>query len=145
MKITLCGSTRFHERFQELNEKLSAQGHVVYSVAFAKIPGTRQPTPEEKITLDLVHLKKILDSDAVVLIGHQPDNTYYIGESTRRELEWAMLNEKNLYLEKVWSHYSNGITSVETTYALENPMSKMLEKIQHACDMPKMMQEGGEA
>lgn len=33
MLITLCGSARFEKEFKEINERLSLEGHVVYSLA----------------------------------------------------------------------------------------------------------------
>lgn len=102
MKITLCGSTRFKKEYQEANTALSAAGHVVYTIAWAKedesaaTPGVKmdQVTKEN---LDLVHLAKILNSDAVMIVGKNADGTPYVGESTRRELVWAQMNSKGIY------------------------------------------------
>src|SRR5690606_25227163 len=46
-----------------------------------------------KEVLDLVHLRKITESDVVVLIT---DKEGYIGDSTRRELIWACLEKKEI-------------------------------------------------
>jgi hypothetical protein len=104
MKITLCGSTRFHERFRELNGLLTKHGHVVYSVALAEKAGDPL-TAEDKIVLDLVHLRKISESDAIVVIGAQEDGTFYIGESTSREIMWALMNGKDVFKEKSFCDY----------------------------------------
>jgi len=76
MRITLCGSTRFEEQFKEWNHKLAIAGHTVYSLSlFAREAndtgkeGKHTITEAEKITLDLVHLDKILNSQAVVVIN----------------------------------------------------------------------------
>jgi hypothetical protein len=55
-------------------------------------------TEAEKEVLDLIHLKKILDSDAVLVIDFPgPDGKPYIGDSTRRELRWSGMLQKPVY------------------------------------------------
>lgn len=103
MFITLCGSTRFKREYQEANTRLSQAGHVVYTIAWAKedesaaIPGALM----DRITkenLDLVHLAKILNSDAIVVVGAEKGHPY-IGESTRREIVWAKMNHKDVIFD----------------------------------------------
>ena len=106
MKLCLIGSTRFKDLYHELNRKLTAMGHIVYSVAFISSDGApTEVTEDEKIILDLVHLRKILESDAVVLVT---DATKYIGFSTKREIQWAQMLGKRLYADhhKVPSAFS---------------------------------------
>lgn len=91
MKITLCGSTRFADLFREANEKLSLAGHIVYSLGV--FPPKEDVTAEQKEVLDLVHLRKIAESDAVVWVT---DESNYIGDSTRRELIWAHMLGKDI-------------------------------------------------
>src|SRR5882672_10404409 len=86
MRITLCGSTRFVPLFHEWNHKLAVAGHTVYSLSLfgreAKDAGKDDKkivTEEEKIVLDLVHLDKILNSDA------------------SREIRWARMQRKYVY------------------------------------------------
>lgn len=96
MKLCLIGSTRFKELYFQANRELTAKGHIVYTVAF--VTSAAEPTPvsdEEKEILDLVHLRKIMESDGVVLIT---DESNYVGDSTRRELIWAQMLEKSLYM-----------------------------------------------
>src|SRR5215471_2153860 len=88
MKIALIGSTRFIDKFNSINRKLSLAGHVVYSVA--TVTSGNQLGEDEKQTLDLVHLLKIQESDACFLIT---DDKKYIGESTRREIKWAVMQD----------------------------------------------------
>lgn len=97
MRLTLCGSTRFEALFHEWSNKLAIAGHTVYSLSFfgreAKDTGKDDKkivTEEEKITLDLVHLDKILNSDAIVVI----DQDEYVGFSTKREVQWARMKKK---------------------------------------------------
>jgi hypothetical protein len=114
MKITLCGSTRFAERFREANIALTMAGHIVYSISLAgRQAGQEADKPfgitindDDKRTLDLVHLKKISESDAIIVIGWRRTladlsvtDTSYIGESTRREIEWAVMSEKTVLSE----------------------------------------------
>jgi hypothetical protein len=101
------------DRYLEVNRKLSLAGHVVYSIATRSTSAAYQPqmdpqaiggyspapdeplTPDEKETLDLVHLLKIQESEACYLIT---DETGYIGESTRREIKWAQMLGIKVYL-----------------------------------------------
>lgn len=88
MKICLCGSTRFMDQFHDANVALSLAGHVVYSVA-TSTKGDFQPTADQKFMLDMVHLQKIQESEAIVVVGRQEDGSVYIGESTRKEMMFA--------------------------------------------------------
>lgn len=102
MKICLCGSAKFELQFHEWDEKLTLAGHVVYSLAI--YPSSKEGnkdwyTEEQKQTLDLVHLAKIEESDAIVVLN-VPATDYeegYIGFSTRREIEWAKIRLKQVY------------------------------------------------
>lgn len=100
MRITLCGSTRFKAQFEEWNHKLALAGHTVYSLSmFAREEndvgkeGYLTINEQEKITLDLVHLDKILNSDCIVVI----DVGEYTGFSTKREVQWARIQGKQVY------------------------------------------------
>ena len=96
MRITLCGSARFEEDFHSWNEDLSLSGHTVYSLAiYPSSKGGNKDwyNQQQKTTLDLVHLSKIENSDAIVVINKNG----YIGDSTKREIEWARLKNKTIY------------------------------------------------
>lgn len=80
--------------YADFNRRLTLAGHIVYTVATVSTGNHVELTPLEKVHLDLVHLKKILESEAVVIVT---DETRYIGESTRRELDWARLTGKRVY------------------------------------------------
>jgi len=106
MRITLCGSTRFKAQFEEWNHQLALKGHTVYSLSLFAREATDQGkdgnpiiTEEEKITLDLVHLDKILNSDAIVII----DVDYYTGFSTKREIQWARMQGKIIHWISPWN------------------------------------------
>lgn len=84
-RITLCGSTKFKKEFEAINKQLSLEGNVVYSVAFFGHADNAPLTDEQKTVLDVVHYKKIDNSDGIFVI----DVDGYIGESTRNEIEYA--------------------------------------------------------
>lgn len=92
MKITLCGSTRYMQAFGDWNIILTKAGHIVYTVA-QSAHGVKVPTPEEKRRFDLVHLQKIDESQAILVLNVDG----YIGESTQREIEWAKMKGKSIY------------------------------------------------
>lgn len=94
MKIVLCGSIKRHwEKFEQYLFDLAIKGHVVYGVNTYKSRVAGSISDSEKTILDLVHLAKIEESDAVLIL----DEDYYIGESTMRELMWARLRGKLIY------------------------------------------------
>lgn len=100
MRITLCGSTKFIDAFNAWNARLTLAGHTVYSLGvFGKEAGDQgkdgnlEVTERQKMMLDLVHLDKILNSDAIVVINQGG----YIGASTRREIAWAALQGREIY------------------------------------------------
>jgi hypothetical protein len=102
MRITLCGSAKFEEEFHEWNEKLTLLGtHVVYGLAvLPSWKGGQKDwyTEEQKLKLDTVHLMKILNSDAIVVLNRNN----YIGESTRREIAWATsIGKPAFYIEGI--------------------------------------------
>ena len=92
MKITLCGSTKFMTAFGDWNVILTKGGHVVYSVCQSS-HGLKVPNEEEKRRFDLIHLQKIAESDAIVVLNVDG----YYGDSTLRELEWARMLRKDIY------------------------------------------------
>lgn len=126
MKITLCGSTRFKSKFEEMQLKLGMAGHIVYSLnGFGReASDVGKPddfplfTDHDKVKLDLVHLAKIEESDAVLILNVGG----YVGESTKRELMWAELRNKEIFfLEK--PRLGGFITMPDATYKLFNAHS----------------------
>jgi hypothetical protein len=94
-RITLCGSSRFPEAFEYWNAQLTLAGNIVYSIALmphhANISG--ELSQSEKELLDDVHLKKIDNSDAIFVV----DIGGYTGESTQREIAYAIGRGKEVY------------------------------------------------
>jgi hypothetical protein len=99
MRITLCGSAKFENQYKQANKDLTLAGHVVYSLACypSDLGGKNWYTVAEKRMLDAVHLRKIDNSDAILVI----DVPGYIGKSTRREINHANRTGKRVfYLSK---------------------------------------------
>ena len=83
--VCLCGSTRFKKQYEEQMRQLTLAGFIVLTVGLF---GHHEDTPltdEIKRDLDLLHLDKIKLAHVVSFIC--PGG--YIGESTKRELEYA--------------------------------------------------------
>lgn len=95
--ITLCGSTRFKDEFIAARKRLTLEGNVVLSVELFGHSGDEEVWTEgTKERLDDIHLRKIDLADDIFVINKGG----YIGESTRKEIEYAARNGKGIhYLE----------------------------------------------
>lgn len=117
MKITLCGSTRFADQYVAWNKYLTLSNHIVYSLGYW--PPDPRPKESEKVILDLVHLAKIEESDAILVIDckrfphekHDPSITPYTGESTEKEMRWTVIREKKVFFT------SHAASNVELGFA----------------------------
>lgn len=87
--ITLCGSTKFKQEFEEINKKLTLEGNIVISVGCFGHSGDIF-TDEQKIMLDDIHKRKIDMADEIFVIN----KCGYIGSSTRSEIEYAKYKGK---------------------------------------------------
>ena len=92
--VCLCGSARFYDAFQKANYEETMAGKIVLSVghyphikdgAVVEHGQNYGCTPEQKVKLDELHLRKIDMADEVLILNVGG----YIGESTRRELDHA--------------------------------------------------------
>jgi hypothetical protein len=88
--ITLCGSTKFKEQFEQEMRRLTLEGNIVISVGlFGHIEGldmgTDDAPSETKIMLDELHKRKIDMADRVHVINVGG----YVGASTRSEIAYA--------------------------------------------------------
>ena len=97
--ITLCGSTRFKEQFMEVQKQLTLEGSIVISVGMFGHSGDNEVwKPGVKEMLDDMHLRKIDLADEIFVINVGG----YIGESTRREIDYATKTGKKInYLEEI--------------------------------------------
>lgn len=95
--VCLCGSTRFREAYEQAQREETLAGKIVLTVGLlGHHEGLDMNGPIKK-RLDELHLHKIdLASEILVLnVGG------YIGESTRREIEYARQSGKLIrYLEE---------------------------------------------
>ncbi|WP_145415538.1 hypothetical protein [Paenibacillus xylanexedens] len=95
--ITLCGSTKFKEQFEEVNAFLTLQGNIVISLAFFEQSEGFEINEKQAELLGNLNFRKIDISDEIFVI----DVKGYIGSSTKREIEYA--KEKG----KAIRYYSN--------------------------------------
>lgn len=97
--VTLCGSTRFLEAFQQANLRETMAGKIVLSIGcdtksddnlFAAMSEADQE--RTKSDLDALHLDKIAMSDEVLVLNVGG----YVGSSTRREVQFAIREGKKI-------------------------------------------------
>ena len=112
MIITLCGSTRFKDEYEEIAKKLALEGHCVLSVNMYSHADNIELTQEQKIQLDNAHKQKISISDAIFVINKGG----YIGESTFSEIDWAQRMKKDIYfLENINQEEENTEENKDST------------------------------
>ena len=86
--ITLCGSTRFKNEFEEVQKRLTLEGNIVISVGLfshAEENGEEWSVNGLKEMLDDMHKRKIDMADEIYVINVNR----YIGSSTKSEIEYA--------------------------------------------------------
>ncbi|MBD7937545.1 hypothetical protein H9655_10970 [Cytobacillus sp. Sa5YUA1] len=93
MIITLCGSTKFKQQFIHTEGALTYNGHIVLSLGFFEHSDRIYLSDEKLNMLQELHLRKIDLSDAIYVI----DEGAYIGESTRKEIQYAKSKGKDIY------------------------------------------------
>ena len=95
--ITICGSMKFQEQMIEAAAKLELEEQyiVIQCVYYDK---NRILASQEMNVLSELHYRKIEISDAIYVVNVGG----YIGESTRKEIEYAhSLNKEVLFLEPI--------------------------------------------
>lgn len=95
--ITICGSMRYSKEMIKIAEELELkEGYAVIQCVY-NVDGQKYEGIDASI-LDKIHRKKIDISDAIYVVNING----YIGESTRKEIEYANNNGKEvIYHEKV--------------------------------------------
>jgi hypothetical protein len=103
--VCLCGSTRFWQEFQRVSLEESLAGRIVLSLGsvvgsdddlFGHLPPAE--LARVKAQLDALHLEKVKLADEVLILNVGG----YIGESTRRERDYALrLGKRVRYLEPI--------------------------------------------
>lgn len=79
--VCICGSSKFMTEMRAKNRELTFAGVIVVAPSEADV----LPTPDEKVVLDALHLRKIDLADRVLIVN--PGG--YVGEATRREIAYA--------------------------------------------------------
>lgn len=90
--VCLCGSTRFHKEYVQQNMNETMKGNIVLScgVFGHTIHSFLELDEFDKENLHDLHKEKILMSDEILVL----DADNYIGESTRKEIEFARTHHK---------------------------------------------------
>ncbi len=103
--VTLCGSTRFRDAFEQAQKQLTLDGCIVISVGLFGHSGDAEVwegMPEDTLTrtkamLDDMHKHKIDMADEILVLNVGG----YIGDSTRSEIAYALAAGKGVhYLEE---------------------------------------------
>ena len=84
--VTLCGSTKFKNLFDELNKNLTLESKIVLQPGCYAHHDNIEISDEQKLELDKLHLKKISMSDCIYVINKNG----YIGYSTKNEINYAL-------------------------------------------------------
>jgi hypothetical protein len=96
--ITLCGSTKFKKQFEDAMADLTLKGYIVLGLGFFEQADNIEVTEEQVKLFERLHYHKIDMSDEIYVINVNG----YIGESTKKEIEYAVRNGKKVtYLEPV--------------------------------------------
>lgn len=96
--VCLCGSTKFKEAFEKANRDESLKGSIVLTVVQFSHHDKLNVTDAQKEIFDSLHFDKIELADEVFVL----DVNGYIGDSTRREIEYAeKLNKTVRYLSNM--------------------------------------------
>lgn len=89
--ITICGSMRYSKEMMKISEELELKkGYAVIQCVY-NIDGLKYEGVDASI-LDKIHRKKIDISDAIYVVNVDG----YIGESTKKEIEYAKNNGKEV-------------------------------------------------
>lgn len=89
--VTLCGSMRFASEMLNLASKLTGLGFIVLMPHALK----SDYSEEIQFELDRMHRQKIDMADLVIVVT---DQSGYIGESTKSEIEYSYAIEKTVVM-----------------------------------------------
>lgn len=90
--ITICGSLKFEADIRCWAEKLTLQGNCVLSITYPTSADLDIYTPEQRKSFAEAHKKRIDLSDAIFVVNKNG----YIGSSTKKEIEYAKANGKEI-------------------------------------------------
>lgn len=97
--ITVCGSLRFINEMMEITEKMELQGNcMLIPIYNSNRPDKDSYTESEALMLDKMHKERIKLADAILVV----DVDGYIGSSTKSEIEFAkLLNKEIIYYSEL--------------------------------------------
>lgn len=117
--ITLCGSTKFQQEFEDANERLTMEGNVVISVGVFGHSKGIVLSEEQKEELDAIHFQKIDMADEIFVINVGG----YVGSSTKREIAYAEQTGKLVnHLEPLTVTNDNSDDGLKTRVLSENEL-----------------------
>lgn len=91
MIVTICGSMRFFGQMLQIAADETAKGNIVL-VPFSVVAPEHQGS-QFKAMLDRLHVEKIDMAEQIVVVTNQHG---YIGNSTRREMGYALATGKSI-------------------------------------------------
>lgn len=89
--ITICGSMRYSKEMMKIAEELELKESYAVIQCVYNVDGFKYEGLDASI-LDKIHRKKIDISDAIYVVNIDG----YIGSSTKKEIEYAKLNNKDV-------------------------------------------------
>lgn len=91
--VTMCGSMKFNRQMREIARKLETKnGWAVIQCVYSK-KSDKFDNVEEMKNIELAHYKKIEVADAIYVVNIGG----YIGEATRRAIDYAKKLGKEIY------------------------------------------------
>jgi hypothetical protein len=116
--VTLCGSTKFKDEFLEVQKRLTLSKHIVISVGLFGHSGDDEAWAEgTKEMLYDMHKRKIDMADSIFVI----DVNGYIGESTKKEIEYAKSKGKYIYFYSTPEVYFDNVGGFHDSSTGHNP------------------------
>jgi hypothetical protein len=95
--VCLIGSSKFKSKFHSVGELLEKNGHLVLMMSFFQHADAVYVSDEHRSVLEFVDRWRIRLSDVVVVINDWDGSRYYIGDSTRKEIKYALSINKSLH------------------------------------------------
>jgi hypothetical protein len=91
MIVTLCGSMKFFDQMLAVAADETAMGNIVLA-PFSVVAPEHQDS-DFKAMLDRLHIEKIDMAEKIIVVTNQHG---YIGDSTRREMGYALSTDKGM-------------------------------------------------
>lgn len=111
--VTLCGSTKFTEKFYEIKDKFSLQGIVCFIPEIFNFD-PKSLSAEQHEYLDKIHQTKIDMSDEVLIVN--PGG--YVGDNTKEEIKYARLKGKKITFLEMTPELSCQLTKGENPWLI---------------------------